>query len=272
MYRPRGTSTSIAPRSTSGALSAQASGKITLVPDQAPALELKGQTASLPVRELLRYWPLNVGEGARAWIDANIFAGTIGPIAFEAHMPAGMLDADVLPEGALKVVIPMTGAEVNYIKGLTHLTELRGTATLTGDTFSADITGARVGPLAVTQAHAVIANLHIPEAPGDFTAHVTGTMPDILALVDLKPLNYPTRFGINATQTKGTAAVDLSFHLPMRKNLSVDDVAVGVKAAVSGFAIALGERTRLSDGDVDFADRQRQTSRPGHARCLRIPG
>ena len=235
-----------------GALSAQASGKITLVPDQTPAVNLKGLTAQLPVRDLLHYWPLNVGEGARAWIDTNIAKGTIGPIAFEAHMPAGMLDADVLPEGALKVVIPMTGADVTYIKGLTHLTELRGTATLTGDTFKADITGAKVGPLVVTQAHAVISQLHIAAAPGDITAHVTGTMPDILALVDLKPLNYPTRFGINPSQTKGTAGVDLSFHLPMRKNLSVDDVAVGVKANVSGFVIALGEQTKLTDGNVNF--------------------
>jgi hypothetical protein len=146
----------------------------------------------------------------------------------------------------------MAGAEVNYIRGLTHLTELKGTATLTGDTFTADIASARVGKLDVTQAHAVIAALHIPEAPGDFTAHVTGAMPDILALVDLKPLNYPTRFGINAGQAKGTAAVDLSFHLPMRKDLRVDDVGIGVKAAVNGFAIALGERTRLSDGSVNF--------------------
>jgi len=235
-----------------GALSAQASGKITLVPDQTPAVNLKGLTAQLPVRDLLHYWPLNVGEGARAWIDTNIAKGTIGPIAFEAHMPAGMLDADVLPEGALKVVIPMTGADVTYIKGLTHLTELRGTATLTGDTFKADITGAKVGPLTVTQAHAVISQLHIAAAPGDITAHVTGSMPDILALVDLKPLNYPTRFGINPSQTKGTAGVDLSFHLPMRKNLSVDDVAVGVKANVSGFVIALGEQTKLTDGNVNF--------------------
>ena len=28
----------------------------------------------MPVREFLNYWPLHVGEGARAWIDANIKA------------------------------------------------------------------------------------------------------------------------------------------------------------------------------------------------------
>ncbi len=237
---------------SAGALSVQAAGKVTLVTGQAPAIELKGQMAAMAVRDLLRYWPLVVGSGARDWVDKNMPAGKVGPVAFEAHMPAGLLDQPVLPDGALKVTIPIAGAEANYVKGLTHITQLNGVATLTGDTFSADMPSARIGPLVLTQGKAIIANLHVPASPGDFKAHVAGTMPDILALVDLKPLNYPTRFGVSATQTKGSANLDLAFHLPMRKNLSVDDVDILVKAAVSGFSIALGEHARLSDGAVNF--------------------
>ena len=233
-------------------LSAQASGKITLVSGQAPAIDLKGGIAALSMRDLLRYWPMGVGAGARDWVDKNMPAGMAGPVAFEAHMPAGMLDASALPDGALKITIPVSGADANYINGLTHLTQLKGVATLTGDTFDADIASARVGPLVVTHAHAVITNLHMSDAPGEFTARVEGSMPDILALVDMKPLNYPTRFGVDAKQTKGTAALDLAFHLPMRKNLNVDDVNISVKAAVSGFSIALGDHARLSEGDVNF--------------------
>src|SRR5262249_2635966 len=73
------------------------------------------------------------------------------------------------------------------------------------------------------------------------------------ALVDKQPLNYPTRFGIDIQDTKGTATLDLSFHLPMRKALKVDDVNIGIKANVTGFSIALGEHARLTDGAVDFA-------------------
>ncbi|HWA90036.1 MAG TPA: AsmA-like C-terminal domain-containing protein [Rhizomicrobium sp.] len=233
-------------------LSVQASGLVTLVPGKAPAVAVKGQMAALNVRDMLRYWPLGVGEGARSWIDKNMPAATVGPVGFETHMPAGLLDENALPDGAMKVTIPVAGAEVNYIEGLTHITQLKGVATLTGDTFSADIASGKVGPLAVGQGKVVIANLHIPASPGDFEVKVSGAMQDVLSLVDKKPLNYPTRFGIDIAGTKGNAALDLSFHLPMRKALSVDDVAIGIKAAVTGFSIALGEHARLSDGAVNF--------------------
>ncbi|HVU20976.1 MAG TPA: AsmA-like C-terminal domain-containing protein, partial [Rhizomicrobium sp.] len=176
----------------------------------------------------------------------------LGPVAFEAHIPAGLLDEPALPDGALKVAIPVNGAEANYLQGLTHLTQLHGTGTLTGNAFSADIAGARIGPLAVTQGRVVISDLSVPASPGDFTAHVAGTMPDILNLIDMKPLNYPTRFGIDKSQTKGQANLDLSFHLPLRKNLSVDEVGIAIKAAVTDFSILLGDHAHLTDGTVNF--------------------
>lgn len=235
-----------------GPLSAHAQGRLTLVPGLAPAVELRGQMAGLRLRELLRYWPLGVGAGARQWIDANMTAGSLGIVSFEAHMPAGMLDADVLAENALKVTVPMSGVEANYLTGLTHLTQLSGVATLTGDTFRADISSGRVGPLQVSRGQVVIANLHIPEAPGDFTAHMSGAMPDMLSLLNMKPLQYPDRFGIDPADTQGATNVDLSFHLPMRKNLSVSDVGIAVKATASALSIPLGERARLTDGTANF--------------------
>jgi hypothetical protein len=235
-----------------GPLSLQAQGKVTLVPHKTPAIEVKGSMSGLGVRDLLRFWPYRVGTGARDWIDKNMAAGSLGNVAFEAHMPAGMLDESVLPESALTVTVPLSGAEANYLDGLRHLTQLRGLATLTGDTFRAEIESGRIGPIAVTQGHVVISDLHVPASPGDFTAHIIGSMPDILALVDMKPLNYATRFGIDAATTKGAANVDLSVHMPMRKNLSVNDVGIGVKAAVTGFSIVLGDHARLTNGAVNF--------------------
>ncbi len=35
-------------------------------------------------------------------------AARVGPVDFEAHMPAGLLDEPELPEGALKVTIPLS--------------------------------------------------------------------------------------------------------------------------------------------------------------------
>jgi len=235
-----------------GALVLAASGKITLVDNQSPTLDLKGRMAPLAVRDLLHYWPLDIGTGAREWIDANFFAGTLGPVVFETHLPAGALDQSVLPDGAVLMTFPITNAELNYLHGLTHMTAVFGNARLTGDSFEADVTRARIGPLQVSRGRAVIPRLSATDSPGDIAIHIDGSMSDILKLTDLQPLNYATRFGIDPNTTAGQAGVDLKFHVPMRRNLSVDDIAISVRAVSSGFGVSLGKNTRLTDGAVTF--------------------
>ena len=47
-----------------------------------------------------------------------------------------------------------------------------------------------------------------------FSAHIDGPMPDVMALIDMKPLGYPTRFGVDPKTTRA-AAIDLSLQVPM---------------------------------------------------------
>ena len=95
---------------TAPAFALSASGSIALGAEgQAPGLALNGKLAALPVRTLLHYWPLPVVSGARDWIAANIFAGSLGPLTFESHIPVGMLDQEILPDDALKLSFPDDG-------------------------------------------------------------------------------------------------------------------------------------------------------------------
>ena len=237
---------------TAPAFDLSVNGTITLGENgQAPGLAVNGKLAPLPVRTLLHYWPLPVVEGSRVWIDANIFAGSLGPMTFETHFPVGLLDQDLLPDESLKLTFPITGVEGNYVKGLTHMTGVSGIATLLGDTFTADFDGGRVGNLSVRGGHAIIPTLHLHGTAGHFTAHVDGQMTEVMTLIDMKPLGYPTRFGIDPRLTKGAVSTDLTFDVPMLQDLAVDNVGISVKAQVSDFAVTLG-RLKLTNGAVNF--------------------
>ncbi|MDE1985793.1 MAG: AsmA-like C-terminal domain-containing protein [Alphaproteobacteria bacterium] len=233
-------------------LSLMASGSVTLAQSQSPAVDVKGTISPIGVRDLLRYWPLAAAGGAREWLVANMLAGNIGPTTFAANIPIGALDSGILPTGALDVKFTLAGGEINYVKGLTHLTQIQGSARVTDNSLVADISSAKIGPLAVSAGKFSIPDMYVTGEAGDITAHVQGAMSDVLSLIDLPPLGYPTRFGISPADTKGTAAVDMAFHVPLLKNLSVGDVKIGIKAAVSGFAITLGPHTELTDGMVNF--------------------
>jgi len=228
------------------------SGSVTFTDAGSPGLVAKAQIPALPVRTLLRYWPLMVAPGARGWIDENIFAGDIGPLEAETNFAPGMLDQDILPEDSLKLTFSLRNIEGNYVSGLTHATGVAGEAILTGDTFKADLNSGRIGPLNASRGTALIPNLHQTGTAGQFGVHIDGAMPDVMALIDMKPLNYPTKFGIDPKTTGGRASADLMFTVPMLADLPVDDVGISVKAQVSDFSVTLGGKTRLTNGDVTF--------------------
>ena len=219
-------------------------------PGQAPGLNVTGSIAQIPARTLLRYWPMQVAPGARDWIDKDIFAGTLGPINFQTHFTPGMLDLPVLPDDSLSLAFAMNGIEGNYVEGLTHLTGVSGSATLTGDNFTADFSGGHVGNLVLTKGHALIPTLHVHGTVGQFSAHIDGPMPEVMALIDMKPLSYPTKFGIDPKTTLGNAAIDLSLQVPMLVH-NADRLGILVKAHVDNFAVTLG-KLKIANGAVDF--------------------
>lgn len=229
-----------------------ASGSLTLNDNGAPGLVAKARIPALPVRTLLRYWPLPAAPGAREWIDANIFSGDIGPLEAQTNFTPGMLDQEILPEDSLKMTFSMHNLEGNYVSGLTHATGVAGDAVVTGDTFKAAFSGGRIGSLVASRGTALIPNLHQTGTAGQFGVHIDGAMPDVMTLIDMKPLNYPTKFGVDPKTTGGRASADLMFTVPMLADLPVDDVGVSVKAHVDDFAVTLGGKTRLTDGDVNF--------------------
>jgi len=237
---------------TGTGLQLETEGRVTLIDKQTPVTELKGRIWPLRVANLIHYWPIGAADGARDWISRNIFQGSVGPILFETHFPAGVLDENKLPDGALLMTFPIVNAEANYVTGLPHLTGVNGNAKLTGDTFTVDVSHGRIGALTVSKGHAFVPDLSAPDSPAEISAHVDGSIADILKVTDLPPLHYATRFNIDPDQTKGSSSVDLDFKLPLKRNLSIESVAIKVAAGVTGFGVALGKDLRLSDGVMHF--------------------
>lgn len=233
-----------------GALDADASLRVRFHEGMSPAIAAKGRAAAMQVRELLQFWPLQLGDGARSWIDENISDGSVGPIDMDADIQAGALDGEALSDDAIKVAFPLNGVTATYIEGLTPLTGARGEAVLAGNSFRANISRADVGRLVLTQGSVDIPNLHIFGSPGRLAAHVEGEFPEILTLIDMQPLGYPSRYHIVPGETAGTAKVDFVFDVPMLKDLPVDALGIDVKAAAENVALSINERIRLENGTL----------------------
>ncbi|HEY2446131.1 MAG TPA: AsmA-like C-terminal domain-containing protein [Rhizomicrobium sp.] len=235
-----------------GALSATFAGRIGLASNQSPELNFDGKLGTIGVRDLLSYWPLRAAPGARAWIAKNFSAGRLGPVLVHTRIPAGAFEQPALPDESVSVTFPLAGATINYLDGLTPLTNVTGTGDLGGDTFKANVDQASVGPLVVTQGRVAIAQLHVHGTPADIRAHVTGQVPQFLALLDRKPLQYPSRFHIDTASAQGAGAFDVLFRVPTIRGESIDAIGISVKGTTSAFALSLGPHTKISNGALDF--------------------
>jgi hypothetical protein len=235
-----------------GAMNAQLNATITLAGDRSPAIAADGTIAAMPVRDFLNYWPLNLSEGARDWIDLNIKTGRIGPVLLHADIKAGALDLPALPEDQLNVSVALADAAVTYIHGFPPMTGVQGSALLTGDTFKATIAQGIVGPLKMTKGVVTIAQLHAPGTIADIQGDIDGSMSDLLTLIDNKPLQYPTRFHINPASAKGMSSTELNIQVPTRHDVSTDQIGVSAKVATTGFGLQLSKSTKITGGDILF--------------------
>jgi Protein of unknown function/AsmA-like C-terminal region len=235
-----------------GALSGDFSGKAVFAPPASPALKLSGTIGAIPVRDLLRYWPKSTGEGAFDWIEGNVLEGRFGPAKVEVDLPSGAMDEQLETDEGLTVSIPFEGATIRYMPEMSPITGARGQAVLLGKSFKATIAEGSVGPIALSAGDIVLDEIHRLDSSGVIDVHAEGQVPEILALIDEPPLNYPTRFGLDPKETSGKASLDLNFVVPMRRDVAREEIGISVAVKASSLSVPLDGRMRLENGDATF--------------------
>jgi len=252
------------------AFSSQLAGTVQFSDKASPALALNGTVNPLSLADALKFWPANVGADAREWIVANISQGRFGPFRVDANFPAGGLDQTPLPDSVLTLSFPFDNVTARYINGMTPLTAARGEARLTGDAFHVLVAAAAIGPVAVTEGDVTIPDLHSRGVISHIKAHADARMTDILNLIDEEPLGYPKRFGINPATVAGRAGADLDVELPLLRDLTFDQVKIGVQAKATDLALPIDNR-KLERGMVSFVINNTSLTSQGTATLSTVP-
>lgn len=227
-------------------------GTVTRSGDDRYGLDLKGQFFALPVDRLPAYWPPAMAKNARDWVTTRIKGGQVATGRFEAKLtPEMVAGAQRLPPEAVRLDFVFDGLAVNYLPPMTHLTEAKGLATLNADVFDLTLDSARAGAVLVGQGSAKISGLQDVDQHADIASAARGKTADILALIDQKPLGFPSRMGIKPATVGGTGEVKFRIRFPLFNNLKVEDIAVNADAAMSGLTMTgLMQRYDLADGEM----------------------
>ncbi len=92
--------------------------------------------------QVLRFWPVSLGEGARNWVAENVHQGRMFDARFEMDFQPDSLREDYLRDEVLTLDFSFADAEVGFLSDIPHIKSGSGTAQLKGNSFSLDLTRA----------------------------------------------------------------------------------------------------------------------------------
>lgn len=228
-------------------------GEVRGLAAEKPSLRLKGRISNLPALKLGTLWPKGVAEGARDWIEENVFAGAIDSGTIDVDISPEALESGHVPNESARIELVYSGVEMAYISGMPHLTGVRGKAIVLGNKFESLIDEGHVGPLSLSEGYVSINDLERSGEPANIEARITGKVSELLELLDQKPLGYPSRFGLDPKSVGGEADIALKLIVPTLKALKVEDIVFDIGADLKHVAMSIANGINLMDGAAHFA-------------------
>lgn len=220
--------------------------------DRQPAL-LPGKLgivlAGVPVAKFESLWPPALSQGGRRWVLDNVRDGVLDEAAVQ-------LDLEVDPAARSAEVVSAHGtmryhdATISYLYGLAPVRKVSGTATLDDKRLVFKPSGGHVRSVKVTGGTLQLTDLGSPVEWLTVDLALAGPIQDIIEVLDAKPLRYAHEIGLDPARVAGRAEANLNFKLPLLRDLKLDQVQYGVKASLTGAAIAdIAMNRNLTDGN-----------------------
>jgi len=216
------------------------SGKIALNRLQFP-LQLEAVLAvkSVSLADLPTLWPVTVAPNPRRWIFANLTKGGVSEATatLKAILPARDGEPDIQE---LTASLKAANIDVTYLGKLPPVEGVGGALTYTHSDgrLTMSLQDGRVrGGLTVPSGNIAITGLRAKDQYMALTMAIEGPVPEALGLLDLPPLGFMKRFGIDPKQSQGTTRVNLQMGFPLLDALKVEQLEISAEATLIDAAL-----------------------------------
>lgn len=236
-------------------------------------LDIKGQFFEMPTNALGNYWPLNAAKNARDWVTSHIRDGKVTAGRFVAQLTPEMVAGTArLPKDAIKLDFAVEGQTLDYLAPMTKMTEGKGLANLDADVFTMTVESGKVGSVAAGPGTVRISGLQDRDQFAEVSASASGTSADLLALIDQKPLGFPSKLGIKPATVGGAGKVNFRLRFPLLVALKVDDIQVNAEADLADLSMGgLLGRYDLSQGQMKLKVDTKGLEANGNAALNGVP-
>ncbi|MDD9900133.1 MAG: AsmA-like C-terminal domain-containing protein [Alphaproteobacteria bacterium] len=198
---------------------------------------LQGELLDMPLDKLDVFWPHKLAQDARKWVTQHLSKGVAHKATIEAGLRLTPQEAGTTQVAleALSGGIDFTNITVDYFPPLTPVKGVDGRAEYDASSFRLDLKSGLLNNMKVSKSNIVIAGLDREAGKFsdiDIAVALSGPLKTALGILDSKPLQYPTKLGLDINNTAGQADVDVTFKFPLHNGLALEDVAVTADAKV----------------------------------------
>jgi hypothetical protein len=248
-------------------------GTLTRQDGERYSVDIKGQFFDMATNALGQYWPPAMAKNAREWVTGHLRDGKVGAGRFAARLtPEMVAGSQRLPADAIKLDFAFEGLQLDYLAPMSKMTDGKGIATLDADVFTLNLESGRVGNIASGPGNVKITGLQDRDQFAEISSVARGSSTDILALLDQKPLGFPSRLGIKPASVGGTGDVRFRLRFPLLVSLKVDDIAVNAEADLTDLTMGgLLGRYALSDGQMKLKVDTKGLEATGRAALNGVP-
>ncbi len=207
---------------------------------------LNARLKDIPMKEVPAVWPSYLGPTAHEWVKTNLKSGTATTALFTLYFKGGTI-ADLIGD------IDFKNATVDYLSPMKPVTNAGGKVMLYPDKVEVFANTGKINNIQLKKADVYLTDLQAETGKAKIELDVTGPSPEILALINEKPLSLLSDFGINPDKTKGNISGTAALSFPLSESMTVKDVTVDVKANVSdGYFATPDDKASLHQVNADL--------------------
>lgn len=220
---------------------------------------------NVPIEEVPNVWPAYLGPSAHAWVKENLKNGGATTALFTLYFTGAEI-TDLLGD------VDFQNVDVNYLSPMPVIEKAGGKVMLYPDRVEIYANTGKIGNIELKIGNVYLTDLLDDVANAKIELDAQGPVPEILKLIDSKPLRLTSSFGVNPDKSSGEGHAQVTLHFPLTDTLQAQDVQVDVVAEVkNGSFEAPVDEVMIENADFDLTVNNEALLAKGRATVQDLP-